>query len=333
MTDLMNIGRVLVKWSAVTLLVVEGLVFGGLVGAQSYPNKPVRIIVPFGTGGPDSLARLLGAQLTQQMGQSFLIENKPGANGILGAEALAKSAPDGYTIMITSAGFVAAPSMYKKLPNDTEKDFTPVTNLLENPGVFVVVNPNIPAKNLQELVDLARKPDAKLSYGSPGVGNNLHLSGELFNDRARTQILHIPYKGAGAAVAAALAGETQVMFSTPPAVMQQIKSGKLRALAYSDAKRHPQLPEVPTVSEAGLASYQHHGGWFGMFAPASTPPELVNRLHQEVKLAFANPQFRERLLALGADPVGNTPAEFKAFVSAEIRRYAEMVKIANIQPE
>ena len=274
-----------------------------------------------------------GAQLGAQTGQTFVIENKPGANGILGAEALAKSAPDGYTIMITSSGFVAAPSVYKKLPYDTEKDFAPVTNLVENPGIFVAVNPGVPARTLQELIDLARKPDSKLSYGTPGVGNTLHLSGEFFNARAGTTILHIPYKGAGPAVAAAMSGETQVMFSTPPAVLAQLKAGKLRALAYTDSKRHPQMPDVPTAAEAGLPNYTHSGGWFGMFAPAGTPPEILNRLHTEVKTAFANAQFRERLSALGADPVGDTPAEFKAAVSADIKRFAEIARLAKIQPE
>jgi tripartite-type tricarboxylate transporter receptor subunit TctC len=301
--------------------------------AQSYPNKPIRIIVPFGTGGPDSVARMLGVQLGSQMGQPFVIENKPGANGILGADALSKSAPDGYTFMITSAGFTANVNMYKKLPYDTEKDILPVSNLVENPGVFVVVNPSLGVKTLQELLDLARKPNSKLSFGSAGVGNNLHLSGEFFNAKAGTSILHIPYKGAGPAVAAVLSGETQVMFSTPPAVMSHVKAGKLIALAYSDVKRHPQMMDVPTANEAGLPTFTHHGGWFGLFAPANTPASILNRMHSEVRLAFANPQFRDRLSALGADPVGNTPAEFKAFVNTEIKRYAEMIRIAKIEPE
>jgi tripartite-type tricarboxylate transporter receptor subunit TctC len=301
--------------------------------AQSYPGKPVRIIVPFGAGGPDALARLLGAQLTQQMGQPFVVENKPGANGVIGAEFVAKSPPDGYTLMVTSSGFVTAPSMYKKLPYDTERDFAPVTNLVENAGIFVAVNPGVPARTLQELIELARKADSKLSYGSPGVGNTLHLAGELFNHRAGTHLLHIPYKGAGPAVAAAISGETQVMFSTPPAILQQLKAGRLRALAYTDAKRHAQMPDVPTATEAGMPSFQHHGGWFGMFAPAGTPPEILNRVHAEVRTAFANTLFRERLETLGSEPVGNPPAEFKRFVSAEIRKYAEIVRLANIQPE
>ncbi len=320
--------RWLPRWS-----LVIWLLFSICSWAQSYPNKPIRIIVPFGTGGPDSVARMLAVQLGTQMGQSFVIDNKPGANGILGAEALSKAPPDGYTFMVTSAGFAANVSMHKKLPFDTEKDFIPVTNLVENPGVFVVVNPGLGVKSLQELLDLARKPNSRLSFGSAGVGNNLHLSGEFFNAKAGTSILHIPYKGAGPAVAAVLSGETQVMFSTPPAVMAHIKAGKLIALAYSDVKRHPQMNDVPTAIEAGLPAFTHHGGWFGMFAPANTPAEIVNRLHQEVRTAFANHQFRDRLAGLGADPVGNTPVEFKAFVSAEIKRYAEMIRLAKIEPE
>jgi tripartite-type tricarboxylate transporter receptor subunit TctC len=323
----------MLRKSLVALTACLSMLAAGASWGQAYPNKPIRVIVPFGPGGPDALARMIGAQLGAQMGQPFVIENKPGANGILGAEALTKSAPDGYTFMITSSGFVAAPSVYKKLPYDTEKDFAPVTNLVENPGIFVAVNPGLPVKTLQELIDLARKPDAKLSYGTPGVGNTLHLSGEFFNARAGTHILHIPYKGAGPAVAAAMSGETQVMFSTPPAVLQQLKAGKLRALAYTDTKRHPQMPDVPTAAEAGLPNYTHSGGWFGMFAPAGTPPEILNRIHTEVKAAFANAQFRERLSALGADPVGDSPAEFKAAVSADIKRFAEIARMGKIQPE
>src|SRR5258708_27187205 len=221
------------------------------------------------------------------MGQPFVVENKPGANGVIGAEFVAKSAPDGYTLMVTSSGFVTAPSMYKKLPYDTERDFAPVTNLVENAGIFVAVNPGVPARTLQELIELARKADSKLSYGSPGVGNTLHLAGELFNHRAATHLLHIPYKGAGPAVAAAISGDTQVMFSTPPAILQQLKSGRLPPPAYTATKRHPQMPDIPTPPHAGLPSFQHHAGWVGLFAPPGTPPGILNRIHAEGGTAFA----------------------------------------------
>ncbi len=315
--------------AAVSFLVAVSFgVFG-----QAYPDRAVRIIVPFGPGGPDAVARLLGVQLQAQTGQPFVVENRPGANGVIGADAVAKSPPDGYTLMITSSGFVTAPSMYRKLPYDTEKDFAPVTNLVTNNGVFVAVNTALPVRSLQELIALGRNADSRLSFGSPGIGNTLHLAGEVFNHQAGTRILHIPYKGAGPAVAAAISGETQVMFSTPPAIMAHLRSGKLRALAYTDGRRHPLMPDVPTAAEAGLPSYQMHGGWFGMFAPANTSADILSRLHTEVRAAFSNAAFRERLAVLGADPVGDPPAQFKEYVSAEIRKYAEIVRLAGIQPE
>ncbi len=299
----------------------------------NWPNKPVRLIVPFGSGGPDSLARILSAQLAQQTGQPWLVENRAGANGILGAELVAKSAPDGYTLMVTSSGFVISPAMYKKLPFDTEKDFTPVTSLVSLGGVFLVVNASVPVQNLAELIALAKKPGNKLAYGSPGIGNTLHLAGEVFNQRAGTSLLHVPYKGAGLAAAAVLGGEIPMMFSTPPAVMNQIRAGKLRALAYSKPTRHPVAPDVPTTAEAGLGSYQFDGGWFAMFGPANMPADLLGRVYNEVRSAMANPSTRERIAALGVEPVANPPAEFRREVSNNIREFAEIARAAGIQPE
>lgn len=302
-------------------------------GGGNWPNKPVRLIVPFGSGGPDSLARILSAQLAQQTGQPWLVENRAGANGILGAELVAKSAPDGYTLMVTSSGFVISPAMYKKLPFDTEKDFTPVTSLVSLGGVFLVVNASVPVQNLAELIALAKKPGNKLAYGSPGIGNTLHLAGEVFNQRAGTSLLHVPYKGAGLAAAAVLGGEIPMMFSTPPAVMNQIRAGKLRALAYSKPTRHPVAPDVPTTAEAGLGSYQFDGGWFAMFGPANMPADLLGRVYNEVRSAMANPSTRERIAALGVEPVANPPAEFRREVSNNIREFAEIARAAGIQPE
>jgi tripartite-type tricarboxylate transporter receptor subunit TctC len=301
--------------------------------AQGYPGKPVRVIVPAATGGPDVVARLIAAQLTLQTGQSFIVENKPGANGILGADAVAKSAPDGYTLMVYSSGLVINPSIYKKLPYDTEKDFAPVTNIVLSPGLFIIVNSRLPVKTLQDLIDMGRRPDSKLSFSSPGVGNTLHLAGEIFNARAGTKILHIPYKGGGPAVAAVVAGEVQVMFSSPAPAMPQMKAGGVRALAYTGTTRNPSMPDVPTTAEAGLPSYQIDGGWFGMFAPANTPAEIVDRLYREVRTAVANPQVQEKLVALGVEPLANSPAEFRQFVHAEIASYAESVRLAGIKPE
>ena len=317
----------------VCLTVCSALWVSGTAWGQAYPSKTVRIIVPAASGGPDVVARLVAAQLTVQTGQSFIVENRPGANGILGADAVAKSAPDGYTLMVYSSGFVINPAIYKKLPYDTENDFVPVTNIVINDGLFVVVNPAVPARTLQEFVALARAPDSKVAYSSPGVGNPLHLAGALFNARAGTRMLHVPYKGGGPAAAAVVSGEVQAMFSSPAPAMPHLKSGRVRGIAYTGPKRHPAMPEVPTTAEAGLPSYQIDGGWFGMFAPANTPPEIVDRLHREVRIAVADRGVAEKLAALGVDPVATPPAEFKQFVAAEIRKQAEAVRIAGIEPE
>jgi tripartite-type tricarboxylate transporter receptor subunit TctC len=317
----------------VCLTVCTALWAAGPGWGQTYPSKTVRIIVPAASGGPDVVARLVAAQLTTQTGQSFIVENRPGANGILGADAVAKSAPDGYTLMVYSSGFVINPAIYRKLPYDTEHDFVPVTNIVSNDGLFIVVNPAVPARTLQELIALARAPDSKVAFSSPGVGNTLHLAGALFNARAGTSMLHVPYKGGGPAAAAVVSGEVQVMFSSPAPAMPHLKSGRVRALAYTGPKRHPAMPDVPTTAEAGLASYQIDGGWFGMFAPANTPAEIVDRLYREVRIAVADRAVAEKLAALGVNPVATSPAEFKQFVAAEIRKQAEAVRIAGIEPE
>ena len=300
---------------------------------QAYPTRPVRIIVPAGTGGPDIVARVVAAQLGTQTGQQFLVENKPGANGIIGADLVAKSPPDGYTLMVYSSGFVANPAVHKTMPYDTEKDFIPVTNLVGNGGLFLAIHPSVPAKTLQEFIAVARQPDAKLAYSSPGVGNTWHLAMEVFNSVAGTKIIHIPYKGGGPATAALAAGEVQAMVASPAPLLPHYKSGKVRVLAYTAPTRHPGAPDVPTTAEAGLPRYNVDGGWFGMFAPANTPPEVVDKLYREVRTAMENPQVRERLLGLGVQPIGNSPAEFKKFVADELRLYAEMARIAGLKPE
>jgi tripartite-type tricarboxylate transporter receptor subunit TctC len=293
----------------------------------------VRIVVPAATGGPDIVARVVAAQLQTQLGQPFYVENRPGANGIVGADVVAKSPPDGYTLMVYSSGFVINPFVHKKLPYDTEKDFTPVTNLVSNGGLFLAVHPSVPAQSLQELIALARRPDAKLAYSSPGVGNTWHLAMEVFNNLTGAKMTHIPYKGGGPAAAALVAGEVQVMFSSPPPIMPHYKSGRARVLVYTGDKRHPSAPEVPTTAEAGVPQYKHDGGWFAMFAPANTPLEIVEKLHREVRAAMQNAGVREKLTALGVEPVADSPAQFRNFVASELRAYAEQVRLAGIQPE
>ena len=310
------------------LVLVAATAFG-----QSYPNRPVRVVVAAATGGPDIVARVVAAQLQAQLGQPFVVENRPGANGIVGADIVAKSPPDGYTLMVYSSGFVINPFVHKKLPYDTEKDFTPVTNLVSNGGLFFAVHPSVPAQNLQEFIALARKPDSKLAYSTPGVGNTRHLAMEVFKSQTGTHMTHIPYKGGGPAAAALAAGEVQAMFTSPAPIMPHYKSGRAKVLAYTGEKRHPSAPEVPTTAEAGLPQYKHDGGWFAMFAPANTPMDIVDKLYREVRTAMQNPGVREKLAGLGVEPVADSPAEFKKFVAAELRAYAEQVRLAGVTPE
>src|SRR6185503_16326342 len=294
---------------------------------QGYPSRPVRVIVPAATGGPDIVARVVAAELQAQLGQPFVVENRPGANGIVGADAVAKSTPDGYTLMVYSAGLVVNPFIHKTMPYDTEKDFAPVTNLVSSGGLFLAVNASVPAQTLQEFIGYAKKPEAKLAYSTPGVGNNWHLATEVFSSKIGIKMTHVPYKGGGPAVAALVAGEVQAMLVSPAPLMPHYKGKRVKVLAYSGAKRNAAAPEVPTMKEAGV-DYYYDGGWFGMFAPAKTPNEVVETLAREVRTAMQKPQVKERMAQLGVEPIADSPAEFRKFVAAELRAYGEMVRLA-----
>lgn len=301
--------------------------------SQTYPARPVRIIVPAGTGGPDIVARVVAAQLQEQLGQPFVVENRPGANGIIGADVVAKSPPDGHTLMVYSSGLVINPFVHKNMPYDTHKAFTPVTNLVISEGLFIAVHTSVPARTLQEFIALARKPDARLSYSSPGVGNTWHLAMEVFNSVAGTKLQHVPYKGGGPATAALASGEVQAMVASPAPLLPHYKSGRVRVLAYTAAKRNPSAPDVPTTAEAGLPAYNIDGGWFGMFAPANTPSAIVERLHREVKSALEEPKVRARLLGMGVVPVGNSPAEFSKFFHDQLNEHKRMVQVTGLRAD
>src|SRR5262245_7694468 len=315
----------------ISLTGLAALALAGAAWAQSYPTRAVRVIVPAGPGGPDVVGRIVAAKLTEQLGQTFFVENHPGANGIVGADIVAKAAPDGYTLMVYSSGLISNKSLYKKLPYDTDKDFTPISNLVDNGGLFITVNPTVPANTLKELIELAKKPGAHLAYSTPGVGNTWHVATEVFNHYAGTKLTHVPYKGGGLAAAALASGEVQVMLSSPAPVMQYVKSGKARVLAYTAAKRSAALPDVPTTAEAGLPSFQVDGGWFGMFAPAKTPAPVVERLNKEVRTVLTDPAVVKRLEGLGVIPAPTTPEEFRRFLADETRKYAEYVRVAGVQ--
>lgn len=299
--------------------------------AQNYPNRPVRVVVGAQTGGPDTVARIVAAQLQQQMGQPFVVENQGGANGIVGATTVAKAPPDGYTVLVYSSGFVINPYVHKSLPYDTEKDLAPVTNLVTNGGLLYSVTDKLPVKSLKELIEYAKTH--QLAYSTPGIGNTWHLATEVFNNMTGIKMTHIPYKGGGPATAAAAQGEVQVVFASPPPLMPHYRSGRVRPLAFSGEKRHPSFPEVPTMAEAGVPQYHHDGGWFGLFAPAGTPADIQEKLAAEVRKAMQDPGVQDRIAKTGSIPAAGTPAEFKKFIQSELKNYGEQAKLAHITPE
>lgn len=313
-------------------LALVGLALATAASAQTYPSRPVRVIVPAGTGGPDIVARVVAAELQTQLGQPFVVENRPGANGIVGTDVVAKSAPDGHTLMVYSPGFVVNKFVHRSLPYDTEKDFVPVTNLVSSGGLFLALNPSIPAQSVQEFIAYAKKPEAKLAYSTPGVGNNWHLATEVFSQKIGIKMTHVPYKGGGPAVAALVSGEVQAMLASPAPLLPHYKNKRVKVLAYSGDKRNAAAPEVPTMKEAGI-DYYYDGGWFGMFAPAKTPQEIVETLAREVRTAMQKPQVKERMAQLGVLPVADSPAEFRKFMENEFRAYGEMVRLAGVKPE
>ncbi len=299
--------------------------------AQKWPAKTVRIVTPFGPGGgTDIFARILAQRLSETMGQQLIVENRPGAGSTLGTEHVAKAPADGYTFLMTSASFSFSPGLYPKLRYDSIRDFTRVSQVVRVPHVIVVL-PSLPVKGLQDFVKLARTHPGDVRYASAGPGSAMHLAGALFGVVTKTELTHVPYKGGAATATAVMSGEATTAFNTLETVLGLIQGKRLRALAVSTRERAPALPDVSTAIEAG---YDYEAvGWFGLMAPAGTPPAIVQRLSGEVAKAMATPAIRDRALEQGATPVGNPPAEFETFVRAEIAKWTGIIRKAGINLE
>lgn len=302
---------------------------------QTYPNRPIRLIVGLAPGGTqDLVARTASRQVATQVGQNIVIDNRDGATGIIATDLVAKSAPDGYTMLHASSDFVINSLTHRKLPYDINRDFSPVTIVVRGAGYLLLAHPSVPAQSLKDFIALARKPDSRLTFGSGGVGNLLHLTGELFNARAGTHMTHVPYKGGAPAVNAIIAGEIQSLFVPPtPTVLQQIKAGRLRALGFTGAARWQFLPDVPTVAEAGVPGFVISGSWHGWIAPAHTPRNVIAKIQAETQKAMQVPAVREPLIAAGYEPAGSTTEEFLRSIRADAAKYGEAVRAAKIKAE
>jgi tripartite-type tricarboxylate transporter receptor subunit TctC len=299
--------------------------------AQTSSTKPIRLVVGYAPGGPnDILARLLADKLVDRLGQSVIVENRPGADSIIATEMVARSAPDGTTLLLTTGSHTIHPSVYTKLPYDIVRDFAPIM-VVAATGYILVVHPSVPVSSVKELIALAKAKPGQLSYASAGAGGPNHLGMELFKSMAGIDMVHVPYKGGAPAIADMVGGQVQVMFSAMAPALPQVKSGKLRALAVSGAKRSSAVPDLPTVTEAGLPGYEVTG-WYGLMAPAGTPRSTIDRLHNELSAILKLPDVRERLMGIGVEPVGDTPEHMRDYMKAEIAKWAEVVKVSGIVP-
>jgi tripartite-type tricarboxylate transporter receptor subunit TctC len=300
--------------------------------AQIYPSKPIRLISPYAPGGgTDILGRLIGQKLTESLGQSVVVENRPGAGGLIGTELVAKSPADGYTIMLASPSpIVVAPHLYKKLPYSPLKDLTPITLISIVPAIMAV-HPSVPARSVKESIQLAKAKPSQLTYSSSGNGGTGHLAGAMLDSMAGTRMIHVPYKGTGPATTAVVAGEVSLSFGNMISMLPHVKSGRVRALAVTSAKRSPVLPDVPVVAETvpGYAA----GPWYGVLAPAGTPAAVIGLLNREIVKMLHTPELKDILSAEGAAPIGSSPAEFAALLKEETERWGRVVRQADIRIE
>ena len=313
---------------------VAGLSVAPAALAQAYPTKPVRVVVPYPPGGVgDTTMRAIAQQLSESLGQPFVIDNKPGASQMIGADAVAKAAPDGYTLFLGSVTSLAINvSSQKKMPYDPVKDFAPVSMLYFSP-MYLVVNPAVPAQSVKELVALAKAQPGKLSFASIGQGGSIHLAGEMFKSMAGVDITHIPYKGSAPAITDIIGGQVSLMFDAGVSALPQVRAGKLRALAITTAKRVDSTPELPTVAEAGGLPNYEATLWFGLVAPAATPRDIVNRLSQELAKILRQPALQARFANLGVEFSASSPEEFATYIRAETLKWGKVFRDAKVEQE
>jgi tripartite-type tricarboxylate transporter receptor subunit TctC len=324
--------KLIARIAIATIAASAAISAGAQSAAQNFPSKPIRIVVTFTSGGaPDIIARLLGERMTADWGQPVIIENKPGAGGNIGADFVAKSAPDGYTVVVGTVGTHSINgALYSKMPYDMVKDFTPVTLLATTPNMLVVHN-DVPAKTLQEFIDLGKK-EGKMSFASSGSGTSIHVSGELFKTMTGIDMTHIPYKGRATAIPDLLGGRVTMMFDNMPSSLPLVREGKLRALGVTSLKRATAAPEIPTIAESGLPGFEAVS-WFALFAPAGTPAPIVDKLQAEVSKILKSGDISRRLIDIGLEPVGSTADELAAYQRSEITKWAKVVKDSGARAE
>ena len=315
-------------WLLVILL--PGVAAPAPVAAQTYPTKPVRWVIPYPTGGTsDFLARLIGQKLTDAWGQAVVIDNRTGANGNIGTEVAAKAAPDGYTMLLVASTFTMNPAVYPKLPFDSEKDFAAVTTLLWQP-YLLAAHPSLAVTSVRQLVDLARAKPGEINYGSGGSGNATHIAAELFATMAKVKLTHVPYRGVGPAILALLAGEVKLMWASSVPMQPHLKSGRIRVLGVTGRERIAAMPDIPTVSEAGVPGYVE-GNWQMVLVPAQTPKPIIAKLSQEIVRIVKTPDITAQILLTGSDVIASTPAESAALVRADLKKYGELIKALDIR--
>jgi tripartite-type tricarboxylate transporter receptor subunit TctC len=317
--------------TSLRLLALLASACAGAAVAQGYPNHPIKVLVPWPPGqATDLAARMVSEKLVPVLGQPLVIDNRPGAGGVIGSEVASKAAPDGYTLLAGSSGPISISPNVQKVAYDPQRDFAPISLLAVNPFVLVV-NPSIPANNVRELIALLKANPGKYSFASSGSGATSHLMSVLFNSMAHVNAVHVPYKGSSQSITDVVSGQVAYTIETVPGVISYVQSGRLKALGVSSAKRSEAMPELPTIAEAGgLAGYDMFG-WIGFLAPAGTPRELTERLSVETRKVLQDPEIRKRFIALGMEPTGNTPAEFAGFIRRQHERYGAIVKEANVK--